>query len=295
MLSKKRKTVGRILFFTCLSVLFFMSYVYAASTTQRTVDVNKAKIDTKPVLVKPLPDLIVKDISLTTNCSIKFNIQNIGQAGVAATTYLNTSKSFLRMYDGTTSLGGISLKEADPYGRLRSAGGSEFGVALPGNYNPTGTHTIKIVIDEINIVNESNENNNALTKALACPAPLQIKHLSIGSDAAGNCFVHIFLNKDANKNLPLAASKISFSNRSHWDKIEWGNAQTITLTSYKNTVPSNSTCPSYPCTIHVSIDPTFVKDLSGNSLDGNYDGTPGDNFVQDIMVTSAASWGVFNH
>jgi hypothetical protein len=294
-MGEKKKSLGRMVFFTCLCVLFFTSYLYAAAnTTQKATNVNQIKTNQKPTIANPLPDLIVKDVSLTNNCSIKFAIQNIGQAGVAATTYLNTSKGFLKIYDGTKLLVDLSLKDADPYKRLRNAGGSEFGVALPGNYNPVGTHTIKVVIDEINIVTESNENNNTLTKTLAC-SPLQIKQLSIGSDAAGNCFVHIFLNKDANKNLPLSASKISLSNRSHWDKIEWGDAQTIFLTSYKNSVPYNSTCPAYPCTIHVSIDSTFVQDPAGGTLDGDYNGIPGGNFIQDITVSNASAWGVFKH
>jgi len=295
MMSAKKRTMGRMLFLTCLVVLFFMTHLYAASTTpQKPTGANVLQTQ-KPVLAKPMPDLIVKDVSLINNCSIKFIIQNIGNAGVAATTYLNTSKGFLKIYDGTKLLVDLNLKEADPYKRLRSAGGTEFGVALPGNYNPAGTHTINVVIDEINIVNERNENNNGLAKTLACAPPLQIKKMSIGSDAAGNCFVHIFLNKDGNKTLPLSASKISFSNRSSWNKIEWGDAQFISLTSFKNTVPYNSTCPSYPCTIHVSIDATFIKDLAGGALDGDYDGIPGGNFVQDIVVTGAGAWGVFNH
>ncbi|RPI79407.1 MAG: hypothetical protein EHM45_02995 [Desulfobacteraceae bacterium] len=297
MIIAKKRTIGRMLFFTCLAVLFFMTHLYAASTAQtpqKPVGANVSQTQ-KPVIAKPMPDLIVKEISLTGDCSIKFTIANIGLGGVPDAAYQNPSKAFLRMYDGTKSLGGISLQDADPYGHLKTAGGSEFGTALPGNYTPAGNHSLRIVIDEINIVKESNENNNGLTKALACAPPLQIKKLSIGSDAAGNCFVHIFLNKDGNKTLPLSAAKISFSNRSSWNKIEYGNAQFISLTSFKNSVPYNSTCPSYPCTIHVSIDSTFIKDLSGNALDGDYDGTPGGNFVQDIVVTNAASWGVFNH
>jgi hypothetical protein len=242
-MGEKKKTLGRILFFTCLSVLFFTSYLYAAATTQKAITANQIKTNQKPTIANPLPDLIVKDVSLTNNCSIKFAIQNIGQAGVAATTYLNTSKGFLKIYDGTKLLVDMSLKDADPYKRLRNAGGSEFGVALPANYNPAGTHAIKVVIDEINIVTESNENNNTLTKTLAC-SPLQIKQMSIGSDAAGNCFVHMYLNKDANKNLPLDPSKVSFSNRSHWDEIKWGDAKFISFMSRKNTVPYNSTCPN---------------------------------------------------
>lgn len=296
MISAKKKTMGRILFFTCLAVLFFMTHLYAASTTtQKPKGPTPVNTNTKPVAVKQLPDLIVKEITLTNNCSIRYVIQNIGKGGVPDEAYQNPSKAFLRMYDGTKSLGGISLQDADPYGHLKTTGGSEFGTALPGNYTPTGNHSLRIVIDEINIVKESNENNNALTKALACAPPLQIKQMSIGSDAAGNCFVHLYFNKDANKNLPLSASKVNFSNRSHWDEIKWGNAKFISFMSLKNTVPYNSTCPNYPCTIHVSIDSTFVKDLSGNPLDGDYDGTPGGNFVQDIIVNDAGSWGVFNH
>jgi len=292
-MSAQKKTIGRILFFTCLSVIFFMTHLYAASTTaQKPVGANVSQTK-KPVLVKPLPDLIVKEITLTNNCSIRYVIQNIGKDGVPDEAYQNPSKAFLRMYDGTKSLGGISLQDADPYGHLKTAGGSEFGTALPGNYTPAGNHSLRIVIDEINIVKESNENNNALTKALAC-SPLQIKHISIGSDAAGNCYVHMNLNHDANKNLPLTASKAIFSNRPYWDKIKWGAAQFIYFTSYPHD-KWYSTCFNYPCTIHVSIDSTFVKDLAGGALDGDYDGIPGGNFVQNIVVQDAGSWGVFNH
>jgi hypothetical protein len=265
------------------------------STTSKTLNENRINARKEPTLAKRLPDLVVRAISLTNNCSIKYTIQNIGQGGVPQAAYLNPSKGFLKMYDGTKSLGGISLKDADPYGRLKTPGGSEFGVALPGNYTPSGHHSIRIVIDEINIVKESKEKNNQRTKALSCAPPLQIDKMSIGSDAAGNCFVHIFLNKDGNKNLPLSASKIYFSNRSHWDQIKYGNAKFISLMSLKNTVPYNSTCPNYPCTINVNINSTFIKDMAGGALDGDYDGVPGGNFVQSITVNSAGSWGVFNH
>lgn len=265
------------------------------STPSKTLDENRINTRKEPTRVKRLPDLVVRAISLTNNCSIKYTIQNIGKGGVPQAAYLNPSKGFLKMYDGTKSLGGISLKDADPYGHLKTPGGSEFGVALPGNYTPSGNHSIRIVIDAINIVKESNEKNNKGTKALSCAPPLQINKMSIGSDAAGNCFVHIYLNKDGNKNLPLSASKVYFSNRSHWDQIQYGNAQFISLMSLKNSVPYNSTCASYPCTINVNINSTFVKDMAGGALDGDYDGLPGGNFVQSITVNSASSWGVFNH
>ena len=267
----------------------------ALPKASKTLDTNTVKLREKPTLIRQLPDLVVKTISLTNNCSIKYTIKNIGTGGVPQAAYLNLSKGFLKMYDGAKSLGGISLKDADPYGRLKTPGGSAFGVALPGNYTPGGNHSIRIVIDEINIVNESNERNNKRTEALTCAPPLQINKMSIGSDAAGNCFVHIFLNKDGNKNLPLSASKVYFSNRSNWDEIKYGNARFISLMSLKNTVPYNSTCSSYPCTINVNINSTFIKDMTGAELDGDYDGIPGGNFVQSITVNSASSWGVFNH
>jgi hypothetical protein len=265
------------------------------STSRKTLDAGRLDKSKVPTLVKRLPDLVVRAISLTNNCSIRYTIQNVGKGGVPGAAYLNTSKAFVKMYDGSKSLGGISLKGADPHGLLKSPGGSVTHTALPGNYTPGGSHSIRIVVDEINIVKESNERNNQRTQALTCPQPLQIKKMSIGSDAAGNCFVHIFLNKDGNKNLPLSASKISISNRSHWDEIKYGNAQFITLMSVKNSVPYNSTCSSYPCTINVNINSTFIKDISGGALDGNYDGMPGGNFVQNITVNSASSWGTFNH
>jgi hypothetical protein len=65
--------------------------------------------------------------------------------------------------------------------------------------------------------------------------------------------------------------------------------------SVKNSVPYNSTCASYPCTINVNINSTFIKDMAGAALDGDYDGVPGGNFVQSITVSSADSWGTFNH
>ncbi len=106
------------------------------------------------------PDLIVSNIKLTSNCMISYTIKNIGTAGVPASAYNNTNKQFLQFYDGTKFMGGISLKASDPYNHLQSPGGSEFGTANPGNYTPEGPHSIKIVVDTINIVDETNENNN---------------------------------------------------------------------------------------------------------------------------------------
>lgn len=310
-MSGKKKCTGRVLFFALLSLIFFTSSLPAASISVKpasrstTTKMDKATVGTAvkkpagavqkdPNTIRALPDLVVSDIRLTNNCAISYTIRNKGRGGVPDNAYLNGAKTFLKFYEKKRLLGGISLKDADPYGHLKKGGGSESGTSLPGNYNPSGRESIRIVIDTMNIVKETNENNNGLTKILNCPAPIQISYLSIGSDPAGNCFVHMSFNKDGNKGVPLSASKVNFSNRSSWDNIKWKNSKLIIFLSEKQDSTS-STCSYYPCTIHVFVNETFVKDLTGRSLDGDYDGKPGGNFVQDIVVNSASSWGTFNH
>jgi len=463
------KSFGQILIFVYLLVLLILPHSYAGSAKEKPSLNNQKKV----VLPKKsidvlLPDLIISDISFANNCSIKFNIKNIGKGGVPATAYSNKSKVFLKMYAGNKFIGGISLSAVDPSGRLKKPGGSVRGVASPPKFKPSGKHSIKVVLDTTNIIKESNEknnsitrilvcqnkkgsvkretaligqsnkvdknklmllpdltvtkieldndcditatlknlgpgflpnevyqasigsvrfyvgqinngykiayidplkklrppggtltikapgtmqrippsqsrtvrvyvdsvagigpshikeineNNNELTKTLACSAggtpipvmesaikdikisqiekiqplpPLQIKRLTIGSDAAGNCYVHMHFNRDANSQLPLNSSLISFSNRYQWDEIKWGNPKLILLTSFSQG-PYSSTCPGYPCTVQVLVKSNFVKDPGGQPLDGDYDDQPGGDFNQNLLVNSASAWGDFQH
>ncbi len=107
------------------------------------------------------PDLIVSNIQFTDNCLINYTIKNVGTAGVPASAYSNTNKQFLQFYDGNKFMGGISLQATDPSNQLQTPGGSAVGTSYPGNYTPAGPHNIKIIVDTINIVGESNENNNS--------------------------------------------------------------------------------------------------------------------------------------
>jgi hypothetical protein len=461
------KSFGPILIFAYLLVLLFLPHSHAGSTRVKPNLNNQKKVESPAKSTHVLlPDLMISNISLANNCLIKFYIKNIGKGGVPAASYSNKSKGFLKMYSGNKFIGGMSLKAVDPSGSLKKPGGSVRGIASPSKLELSGRHSIKVVLDTGNVIKESNdrnnsitrilvcqdkrgsvtrkntlsrqsdrvdrnklmllpdltvtkieldntckikatlknlgpgplpnevyqsntgsvrfyvgqisngykiayidplkklqspggtltvkapgtiqsippsqtrsvrvyvdpvagigpshikeinENNNELTKTLACsaggtpipvmesavsgtkipqiekiepPPPLQITRVTVGSDAAGNCFGRVYLNRDANSQLPLNGGLITFSNRYQWDEIKWGNPRFIHLISYSQG-PSSSTCPSYPCTVHVFVNSNFVKDPGGQSLDGDYDGQPGGHFDQDLLVNSASDWGDF--
>ena len=223
---------------------------------------------------------------------------------------------------------GYTLAHIDVSKKLKMPGGT-LTIKPPGTMQsvPSGqTQTVKVFVDAVagygsNPIKEINENNNELIKTLSCssagtpipaiqsampetkipvgavlthPLPLQITRLTIGSDAAGNCFAHMHFNQDVDTQQSLNLAKVSFSNRSQWDEVKWGNPKLLLFTSFSQG-PTSSTCTYYPCSIHVYVNSSFVKNVAGRFLDGDYNDEPGGDFVQDITVNSSGDWGDFQH
>lgn len=118
-----------------------------------------------------LPDLIVKDIKLVNDCKIAVTVANIGNAGVPADKYVLPKAVGVQMYNGSKPWGGLILKGFDPAGKLKNPGGVATYIWFPGAKNlqlGPGIHTIKVVVDHLKNLVESNEGNNSLTRRLKC-------------------------------------------------------------------------------------------------------------------------------
>ena len=121
--------------------------------------------------IKKLPDLIVRDIRLVEGCKIQVTIKNIGTAGVPDSYYDLPNAVGVQMYKGTQAWGGIILKGFDPAGHLKSPGGTATHIWFPGAANlnlPAGTHTLKVIVDHMNVLTELDEGNNSLTRRVTC-------------------------------------------------------------------------------------------------------------------------------
>lgn len=293
-------------------------------------NIQSSKI--KKGVLKLLPDLTVTDIKLDNRCKILATLKNLGPGPLPDEIY-QSGVGRVRFYVGQVT-NGYTLAHIDVSKKLKMPGGT-LTIKPPGTMQsvpPGQTQTVKVFVDAVagygsNPIKEINENNNELTKTLSCssagtpipvfqsaipetkipvgavlgavltsPLPLQITRITIGSDAAGNCFARMYFNQDVDTQQSLNLSKVSFSNRSQWDEVEWhlGNPKLLTFASFSQG-PTSSTCTYYPCSIHVYVNSSFVKNVAGRFLDGDYDDEPGGDFVQDITVNSADGWGDFQH
>ena len=118
----------------------------------------------------PLPDLAPVDISLGGDCRIMVTLTNNGPAMMPSSAYVGPATG-IQMYKDGAPWGGNALQGVDPAKALQPPGGSVnylwFGGAVTPNLLVTpGQHTIRVEVDNNNIVLESNEANNNLTKPL---------------------------------------------------------------------------------------------------------------------------------
>lgn len=124
---------------------------------------------------KALPDLVVSDISLVKECWIKVTVRNIGAAGLPNWVYSGpqAAQATIQMYKDGGPWGGMAIKVFDPAGKLKTPGASVTGLwfkGSPGLELPSGAHTVKVIVDSSNKVDESNDTNNTLTRRLRCRA-----------------------------------------------------------------------------------------------------------------------------
>ena len=128
----------------------------------------------------PLPDL--QPISFTLQptgtirangpCQIVITLKNNGPGTVPDAAFVQTAAGpGVQMYADGAPWGGIILGGIDPTKQLQPVGGTVTWPWFGGTANlflAPGTHTLRLDVDNTNIVGESNEGNNSLTQTVTC-------------------------------------------------------------------------------------------------------------------------------
>jgi hypothetical protein len=125
-----------------------------------------------------LPDLQVKQISVSKNCGLEVTVANIGLGGVPDSAYQGIPSVSIQLFSGHGLGPSVGLNVFDPLGKLKSPGGTVT-YAWPGVIVSMGFDVnppkIKVVIDPKNVLKEANETNNELTREVICKAKASIE------------------------------------------------------------------------------------------------------------------------
>lgn len=165
---------NRILGMICGAGIVFCSIlpIIAGSALQVGQEQVASNRDLIGTMRLKLPDLLVKEISLSKKCELEVTIANIGTAGVPASAYLGIKSVAVQLFKGHIPGPVIGLNAFDPLGKLKSPGGTATyvwpGVAV-ANGPDVNLPKFKVVVDPKNVLEEANETNNELTKGLICP------------------------------------------------------------------------------------------------------------------------------
>ena len=95
-------------------------------------------------------------IKRNQSVTIKFNVVNAGSAAAGS--------SSAYIYDGTTRIGSISVAA------LNAGASAGYTYTIPANTLSAGTHNIRIEADAANVITESDESNNTVSKNLTVAA-----------------------------------------------------------------------------------------------------------------------------
>lgn len=118
--------------------------------------------------VAPLPDLVITDVSLDSNCRVLVSVANQGTGPLPDTVWTEQTPSSSSLYlrqAAASSGGGITLWKLDPGRQLQRPGGSArwySGLVI------SATQQLDASVDHTAAVNESNESNNSKRVTLTC-------------------------------------------------------------------------------------------------------------------------------
>jgi len=146
----KGKKLRRMRFkVTALSILIILCMFYSAQAQQ--------------------PDLIITNLAVNRQCQLVVTLQNQGNGPLPDSTNQPGGGPALQLYKGGQPFEGRTLYGSS-LGGLKNRGGT-LSWTSPGD-KITGFVSIGATIDALNIIRESNESNNSLTKTLTCNPPL---------------------------------------------------------------------------------------------------------------------------
>jgi hypothetical protein len=194
-----------------------------------------------------LPDLAATDLGVNAECQVVVKFRNNGPGVVPDAAFaLSPPGSSVQMYKDNQPWGGIVLGGIDPQKHLKPAGGTLTHTWFPGAANlklPPGTHSVRVVVDNNNVVKESNEQNNTLTRRLTCRQPLpDLVPIKLGLNAA--CQIVVTLKNNGPGAVPAAAygtNPPGSSVQMYSDNQPWGGIVLIGVDPQKQLVPAGGT------------------------------------------------------
>jgi hypothetical protein len=151
----------------------------------------------------PLPDLVVSDIEINSECQLQITVTNQGTGPVPQSAYQAPGGASVSFFKDGASFGGWGLDAIDPQRTLTNPGASVSW--LREGYKLNGTAQIRVAADiPRNVVAESNENNNSLTKSFSCTP--QLPDLRVSQiDFTSDCRARFLLENVGDAPLPDSA------------------------------------------------------------------------------------------
>ena len=133
---------------------------------------------------QPLPDLVVSNVEIDSDCRLRITLQNQGAGPLAPSAYQAPGGATVAFYKDGATFGGWGLATIDPQRALSAPGGTV--TWLRAAPKLVGTAQIRVVADaHRNVVAEANENNNALSRSFTCTPrlpDLRISQISFTPD-----------------------------------------------------------------------------------------------------------------
>jgi hypothetical protein len=136
------------------------------------------------VQAKALPDLVITDISIDSECRLAVTVQNAGKGALPRSAYQEPGGASISFFKDNASFGGWGISTIDPQQQLKNPGASV--TWLRPSPKISGTAMIRVAADEPrNVVAESNEGNNSLSRNFTCTPTLpdvRISQVNFTSD-----------------------------------------------------------------------------------------------------------------
>lgn len=157
----------------------------------------------RPAEAQPLPDLVVSDIQINSECQLQITVTNQGTGPVPQSAYQAPGGATISFFKNGASFGGWGLDAIDPQGNLTNPGAAV--TWLREGYKLNGSAQIQVAADiPRNVVAESNENNNTLTKSFSCTP--QLPDLRISQvDFTSDCRARFRIENAGDAPLPDSA------------------------------------------------------------------------------------------
>jgi len=261
---------------------------------------------------KLLPDLTVTDITLDKNCRIWATIKNKGPGSLPSYNSI-AGQARIRFYVGTKN-NGYLLSYIDRYKKLIKPNGT-LKITPPGTLGTIPafqSRKVKVVVDAFTSrIQETNENNNEMTKTLRCSSSMpkvaagnrSVNYRYIPSDAkppntvfkilgisanlsnSGRIEIRVSFNLKPNLFSMIDGLKIYTTKSERYDQTQAthlvkdsllkGSGSRISPKVIKWTSNSTNVCNTQePCYVYISYD-YHIKDSWGRPLDADKDGRPG--------------------